>query len=279
MDGDLKWFLGFIAIFFLLWLVGGGIERPLSWSGPFLNPLVPSGVDNSSSVRSGDRPTSIGVPQTAVRIRHSNVRTEDNVSQEYVIIEAPRANSAPVSLLGWTLGGMLIPLAQGGQPVVLAPGGRAVVTVGRISPRPGALVTTSFRTNACTGYLQERYDYSPRLDTNCPAPEREPGADDLREECYNFVSRLAACHEPRVYERNGERYVDGRRDIGFSCREYLAEHFSYERCLAIHAADADFWQNEWRVFLNSTRSLGTHESGRVELRDSFGRLVDEISWD
>lgn len=278
MDGDLKWFFGFIAIFFLLWLVGGGVERPLSWSGPFLNPLVPAGGDGAY-VQGGGRAASIGAPQALVRIRQTNARTEDSASREYVILEAPRSNTAPVSLLGWTLGGLSIPLAQGGAPVVLAPGGRAVVTVGRISPRPDTPVTTSFRTNACTGYLQERYDYSPRLDNECPAPEEESGVGRLSEECYDFVSSLPVCHEPRVYERNGERYVDGRRDIGFSCREYLAEHFSYERCLAIHASDADFWHDEWRVFLNSARSLGTREAGRIELRDSFGRLVDELSWD
>ncbi len=93
-------------------------------------------------------------------------------SREYVALEAAYANTAPISLAGWSLRsavtGAYAPISSAAHlfwmgavntldPVSLSSGHTALIATG-VSP-----VGASFRENKCTGYLEQFQSFAPPL--------------------------------------------------------------------------------------------------------------------
>ena len=182
---------------------------------------------------------------------------------------------------------LLLPDArQTPHPIILKPGDKAIVTTGRISTTGSPDWQTSFRTNLCTGYLNEakRNTFTPSLRAACPAPREEVGVDRLPDECYDFVRRLRRCHEPdtEVFrDRDGElvrNHLDGVTGLSRVCREWVTARFSYNSCVAAHAGGNDFYAGEWRIYLGQNWQLWDDRRESITLYDTAGRLVDRLTY-
>ncbi len=128
----------------------------------------------------------------------------------------------------------------------------------------------SFRTNKCTGYLDQASRFYPRLTKRCPRLE-ESEYQHLNRPCRDFIKRLPRCQVPD-YSYNEEVNPDSE------CTEFLNEKFNYQECYNDNYQEIDFFGNEWRVFLK--RSIDAFDDGgdTIILRDRSGLVVDEYSY-
>ncbi len=141
----------------------------------------------------------------------------------------------------------------------------------------------SFQMNKCVGYLQEEFETSnltPPLYSQCPRPSEEPGINNLVNKCYDFVRYMSSCHEPEFKEdREGVDLVDGQIDnLDRNCEIYIREHFNYAGCVKWHAADPDFYVNEWRVYLGQNWEMWAENRETITLYDQFGKIVAQESY-
>ena len=166
-------------------------------------------------------------------------------------------------------------------PITLAPGDQAIVLTGRINRLKPIAINSSFKTNICTGYLDDlpNYDFTPSLSRDCPDPSDELGVESLPDECYRYVNRLSRCHMPKFDENeDGDETIDGRvLKLSAACEDYVQDHFSYQGCLKYHAGDANFLGDEWRIFLR-TAEMWRADRGSITLYDNAGRLVDRLTY-
>ncbi len=170
------------------------------------------------------------------------------------------------------------------EPIVLAPREKAIITSGKITKK-ASFLGLSFRVNKCSGYINEYPGYSlqPKISNQCPRPNTEAGLDLLEDSCYTFVKKLRSCHTP-VYreemQKSGElrQYLDGTYGLSRVCREYVQNHFNYQQCVLTHVQDADFYQGEWRIYLNRDAQMWDSGRERIALYDAQGKLVDELKY-
>ena len=208
--------------------------------------------------------------------------TESSPSAEHVTLEASWGNSAPVSLSGWSLqsaltgvrghiprgvGLFLMGAVNAQSDIYLNPGGSAVVTSG---PSP---IGTSFRENACTGYLGTLQTFVPSLSRNCPAPSESlpltpENLQTYGDVCYDFVQALPPC----VFPQNVPA------DVSSSCRIFLMNNISYNGCVQAHQYESDFTRDSWRIYLNAYGELWRNSHDIVRLLDAEGRTVDVVSY-
>ncbi len=149
------------------------------------------------------------------------------------------------------------------SPIVLTSRSRVVVSIGN-SP-----INTSFRINKCSGFLEEKNNFHPQLWTSCPrviddAPDLSKNIND---KCLDYLEGLPICRVPK--ERDF-------KDLGLSnsCETFLKTKVNYPTCVANHAGDADFLEDEWRVYTNYRGLFGLKERDSIELLDNAGRVVD-----
>jgi len=128
----------------------------------------------------------------------------------------------------------------------------------------------NFRTNKCTGYLDQLSQFYPRLDEKCPRLE-ESEYRHLRRPCRDFIEGLSRCEIPN-YSYDEEVNSDSQ------CVEFLNEKFNYQECYDDHCQEIDFFEDEWRAFFK--RSIDVFDNGgdTIILRDQSGLVVDEYSY-
>ncbi len=294
---DGVFFLGILILFFVVWVASGGPSRPISFAGPYLNPITTSGTTAQpygdpakfSSINSTVTVGPNGVDTTSnspsagtVTLSHdlSGVTSTDP-SSEYIAISVAAGSGASVSTAGWKLvskaNNAAAALPQGTEvansgrvntlsPITLRPGEQAIVTTGR-SP-----VGISFRENKCTGYFEEHQDFHPSLMMSCPTPSQEFSrfytGDDTNDRCINYVRSIAYC-STEVY---------GDPDTSSSCEDFVEEHLNYNSCVAAHKGDADFSGTVWRVFLGQRNELWRRDRETITLLDAQNRVIDSISY-
>lgn len=214
--------------------------------------------------------------------------TRDEPQEEYLEVRADKDNTRSINITGWKLVSTQhgrnvsigtvqnVPIERGynpeDDPVLLEPGDSAYI-ISSASP-----INTSFRTNKCIGYLEEKKDFAPRLSRNCPDAEdgdldahgidSTPRENSSDEECIDALKRIGRCENP------GKPDEDLNRD----CREYIDE-LDYNFCAGMHVRDDDFMGDEWYVYVGRRfTDLWHDESDRIELRDSSGRVVDVVEY-
>lgn len=208
--------------------------------------------------------------------------SEEGAANEYVELEATWDNTSPVRVSGWSLQsaltGIRAYLPRGAHPFILGslntqndiyldPGDLAIVATA-VSP-----VGTSFRENACTGYLVDLQRFTPELDRSCPAPsEALPlTPENIRaygDACFDFVQTLSTCTFPASVPSG----------VSPSCRLFLANNLSYNGCVQNHRHENDFARHTWRVYLNAGGELWRNSHDIIRLLDAEGRTVDMVSY-
>jgi len=234
-----------------------------------------------------------------------NAGWENRANREYLTIRLSSAAPRAINLTGWYITGeryrsverigtatrlfgysaaadkpVVAPIFL---PVILEPGGEAIVVSGN-PPRVETPVPGSFLENACTGYIEDndenRAEFTPNLETNCPDPDEEPGIRTLADRCYDVARSWPRCETVLIESEDGVRYLNGwPTRLNQDCRDYLKEHFSYEQCLRWHVNDPDFFGQTWRIFLNHGNEMFAKNRETVRIYDNEARLIFEQSYD
>lgn len=291
--------IGIILLFFALWLVGGGPNRPISFQGPYLTPITTTGdtADAYGGERQARSPGLLGdllgdggtqISTGNASAQRGSVTLERSTSgarasdpeEEYVTIRLSSSAQSGVSVTGWQLksevsgASLIIPsgvevLRMGSvnqaSAIMLAPGEDAVITTGR-SP-----AGSSFQENICTGYLDQFQAYTPSLESSCPVPLAE--FDDYfenegDEECENFVRSIDYCSTD----------VDMPSEVSSTCERFVEERLTYTGCVRAHEKDADFSIPVWRVFAGGRTTLWGDDRDVIQLIDASGKIVDVLSY-
>lgn len=296
-----------VLVFGVMWIVGGGLSRAIDYAKTISNPLelftgpatgAPFSLPGQPDLVSGPAldfgdtslyagspdesglgtdPQEFGSPSPESAAVHLSLGDGSaDAHAQHLIIEADAANTAPVSLSGWSLQSALtgtraaLPPAaprftQGVinavEPVALDPGSSAIVAT-NFSP-----VGVSFRENRCTGYLGAFQSFVPALETSCPSPAQDVAARVKDDTCAFFAQTLAPCTIPRSVPQ----------DLSASCRHALSAALTYNSCVGLHRSEDSFFSQTWRLYLDSVFPLWrAHDT--VRLLDANGRVVDVLTY-
>lgn len=204
-------------------------------------------------------------------------------NQEYVVLQASPRNKYDVSITGLTLKSKVtflgeeipkawslpFPTNEGeGEVVMLRPGQRAYIISGR-SPNG-----QSFQLNKCTGYFEQGMNFVPSLPLRCPRPVDDPlplPPNTLSDACYDYLKTLPRCKTP-------PSSVPTRLRADGSCQAHIFNKISYNQCVTYYKSDRDFFQGEWRIYLDRNTRLWKDKLEIIDLLDENGRLIDRRSY-
>lgn len=306
--GDLIFVIFAVVAIGVVWVFTGGPERTKLDPGAFLRPPAPlgsgeayGGIDFSSSrsvmldlqrrqdARATGEPLDIPIIsglsdyEKKVTIRKSTAGvSKTSAEDEYITLTASRSNNEKISITGWrleslisgegfTIGGATEIYISGvinSEPAIkLAPGETAIISTGR-SP-----IGASFKTNKCTGYLEQFQDFSPRLSRQCPRPNDE--FDDFAVmpindfTCDDIINRTNTCE-----------MILGSLPIGTSnqCSNFISQNINYTGCIKNHRDDLDFFGKEWRVYLGRSEEIWRKKREVIKLIDTQGKIVDTYTY-
>lgn len=210
--------------------------------------------------------------------------------EEYVTLRVNGNAESLVNITGWKLRSLVS--GRGGtigkgvatldedrpwhdeKDILLAAGDHAIVTTGG-----AAGIRTSFLTNTCMGYFD--YDrFTPGISSSCPLLANEDldrfglSYDDFRRErdydaCIDAIESIGSCEIVRSPDR----------DLEDDCRDFIRDYSNYDGCVELHKNDADFYGNEWRIFLNISRNdVWRQEREAIALYDRDGKVVDVVRY-
>ncbi len=256
---DLKWLAFVIVGIWIVWVLTGGPSRYEATHGIFLKPPAPL----STGETYGNIPEiKLKIPDTlnvtlyggraALGSRMSLKGT--NPGEEY--LEIVGQSDSPVNITGWKVTGSngasaVIPQGTATfmsgrvnetKDIYLGRGDRAIIVSGN-SP-----VGNSFRVNSCSGYLAEFQDFTPKLKDACPSPlvANSSGKYSLDSTCLDYINNMDSCETPTSALP---------KKLTASCRDFILTHTTYNTCAEDSRSNADFYKNEWRVYLNKKEEL------------------------
>lgn len=293
---DGVFFLGIFILLFVVWVASGGPSRPISFAGPYLNPIQTTGTtaqaygdpSKFSSINSDVTIGAGGVTATGGGAKPGVVRLSRDLTgarntdpdEEYLMITVSSSAGGPVSTAGWKLvakDGGSASFPQGAEvprsgrvnsltAITLRPGDQAIVTTGR-SP-----VGISFRENMCTGYFEEHQDFHPSLAMNCPTPSQEYGDyygdNDENDFCLTYIRSIPYC--------STETSASG--DASSACRNFVEDHLNYNGCFDAHQKDSGFLSSTWRIFLGKNDELWRQRQETITLLDADNKVIDSITY-
>ncbi|TSA44901.1 hypothetical protein D4R51_02795 [bacterium] len=194
-------------------------------------------------------------------------------------LRADYSLQTPVNITGWGIksnrsgGGsvFLIPKAVSDySPLGLVPSGDILLNkndfvnfYSNFSP-----VGTGLRLNKCTGYLNASIKFNPQLPNDCPSMYERSETFTFSGICQNLMTSFGGCSVPTPDQINSLPYSDTE------CRAILLNRPNYGSCYNRYHNDANFFSNEWRVWLQSQFNFDwAHD--RLQLFDRNGLLVDQ----
>jgi hypothetical protein len=152
------------------------------------------------------------------------------------------------------------------SPVLLTSGSYATIILGR-SP-----IGTSFQTNQCMGFLDDRYNFEPSISYSCyrVIDDAPPLSRDINNACLNYIETLPGCRVPhkRDFEELG---------LTNACEEFLKTKVNYRTCVTNHMNDEDFLRKDWRLYTDFRGTFGISQRDSIQLLDNQGRVVDTYS--
>lgn len=126
----------------------------------------------------------------------------------------------------------------------------------------------NFKLNQCTGYLT---GYIPSISRSCPYIYQSRAAlSRYSGLCQDYVLSLSRCEIPR--SNPPIAYNDA------ACFDILRTA-NYEGCFNAHRLDANFLENEWRIYLgtpsNPQKNILDPRHDKIEIYDAGGELVSQ----
>jgi len=220
----------------------------------------------------------IGVSPYYQKVEIRNVyANEDNFRKDYLVLR--NNDDQLINVTGWTIKTkgetITIPRAverprhpfsgSNNSDIKLAYQGEIIISAG-LSPQG-----INFRTNKCTGYLDQLSQYHPSLDEDCPYLDKSEYSH-LKKTCRDFINGLSRCEIPD-YSDNLEITLDSQ------CTGFLTEKFNYSQCYQDYEKEVDFLGDKWRVFLGKSIDILDNDGDTIILRDKNGLVVDEYKYD
>lgn len=139
-----------------------------------------------------------------------------------------------------------------------------------IAPNDRSPVSMDFKTNKCTGYLNDSYIFNPALDKDCPEVAESQYAY-LKKDCRDFITGLSSCELPN-YADNFAVSADGQ------CTDFLNNNFNYQQCYASHNKEIGFFTDEWRIFANQSVDFLDNYEDKIILKDKNGLIIDTYDY-
>lgn len=186
-----------------------------------------------------------------------------------LVLGADLAQDEKIDISGWTVrgrqGAFTIPRAQkvysfSGQEsdIILAPWDQVHIYSGF-----GA--KGNFQLTKCMGYLEDAAPFIPSVPRDCPYISRSE-VDRFSGPCQQYALSLRVCEIP-----SDNPPVPVEDSV---CREFL-RNLNYNGCIAQHRNDPDFFENDWRVWVNNQMNFFDPVYDKVQLLDLKGNIVDE----
>ncbi len=153
------------------------------------------------------------------------------------------------------------------QDIILTPGGEAIILVGLQEYQK------NFRENACVGYLNESFAFTPSLSNSCA--DSNPDRSQLLSRgfsgaCIDTIEAVRTCRTPEGPFPAGA--------IGQGCIEHMVQNFSYAGCVKNFRDRDSFLGDTWRASLGRTGKMFDPLHDKVTLRDASGLFVDEFEY-
>jgi len=199
---------------------------------------------------------------------------EDTFRQDYLVLENNDRDGGLIDITGWKIESkkddVVIPQAvkklkypfsvKDSSDISLPYRGKVVISFGAGSQG------VNFQTNLCAGYLAQNAEFFPSLNKDCPLP-KESEYSYLKDACRNFIQDLNRCELP---DYGGDFSVSADSQ----CTDFLNDNFNYQGCYDKHNQEVDFFDGEWRVFLNKSEDVLNNDSDTIILKDRNGQIVD-----
>jgi hypothetical protein len=300
-----KWFFaGLISLLLIIWVVIGGptgsANPQTDASGPRFS-FFNFGGGNNNNENEEKTPREVkdeldqiedelniiegainaSIYSEIVSLKKGNASRED-VDDEYIIIDVSGSAKSSIPITGWILEspmtGKRIRIGNGVRnfisgsvntefPIVLEAGQKMIVASGH-SP-----IGVSFRTNVCTGYLEQFQDFTPRLPIACPLLEDHPdiiiGPHGFNDACLDYIEDISRCEIVTDAPQGG---------LGNLCYPFISENNSYNGCVNDHKSDYDYFGDEWRIYLKQGDEIWKSKREVIKLFDQTGKLVDAITY-
>lgn len=127
----------------------------------------------------------------------------------------------------------------------------------------------SFRLNACTGYLNYLYYFTPKFTEECPKPI-DQDISYLSKNCRDYITALPPCASPNT--------SDMRVTYDSDCTNYLINTFNYSHCVQTYQTYPDFLKNDWYIYANRSSGFLNDYHEELKLLDKDGNLIDSYSY-
>ncbi|MBI4691949.1 MAG: hypothetical protein HY773_00685 [Candidatus Terrybacteria bacterium] len=271
---DLFWVIFFLIIIALVWYYTGGPNRPTSQEGLFLYKPQERYSEEVKSTTEKIIGTAAGI---SLEIDFDAIKQSDP-QKEYIKIKTDWDIKSSTNISDWTLenkNGIRIKLGAAAN-LLLLPG---IGATGLLSPSANETIYVTsgqspigmnFRLNKCTGYLAQMQTFIPELSLRCPhliKDELLPAA--LDNACIDYLNQnyktcIAIFNLPS--------------NLSTTCKDYANYRTTYNGCADWHKNDSDFYDNEWRVYLNNASELWDNNHDTVTLRDENGKIIDQRSY-
>jgi hypothetical protein len=199
----------------------------------------------------------------------------DSYNPSQFSVRADYSISSPVDITGWSVksnkGILFIPKAVNDyNPSGLTPNGDIILNTGNyvnfysnFSPLGSGL-----RLNKCTGYLNAPAKSIPQFPNDCPSMYERSEISGFSGACQTLINSLWGCSVPTPDQINSLPYSDT------DCRALLLNRLNYGSCYNRYHNNADFFSNEWRVWLQSQFNFDW-DHDNLRLFDRSGLLVDQ----
>ncbi|MES2087968.1 MAG: hypothetical protein V4467_03160 [Patescibacteria group bacterium] len=313
MNEDVKWLLGIVVLFFFFWFVSGG---PTSNSGVSNQNTTQESTNTADIQHVGSNSSSVYGNQLNANeiqqnlqdagLKANEIQAEIDalqqasqaspltgklsiagvsegtgaVGSEYVVVQASTANTSQVLLTGLRLqssaSGAGVTIPRGAklpfqnqlnveEPIYLKPGEMAYIITG------GSPLGISFKPNMCTGFFNQYQSFYPGLPSRCPGPRESDlpnGPYQFNDACRDYISSLPGCYV----------ITDPPNDISPECQKFVTEELSYTKCVNRYKNDPDFYDPDWRVYLNRSSVLWKDRRELIKLLDQNGKTIDAITY-
>ena len=208
--------------------------------------------------------------------------TTDDPEREYLRIRIDRSLKKTLSTAGWYLESSMTGQRVSLPQVTKLPvsGRSGVQEILRVQAGDTLIINTgrsqighSFQLNSCTGYFEQFQNFNPTLPRQCPDVAEEPtvayGPHGFGDACLDYLERWPRC----------TAHVDPPPvGMPYQCQQYIGTKINYNACVDFHKNDADFYKQEWRLYLNREDELWKAKRELITLRDANGKILDILSY-